>query len=83
VLHERTVSRLDALKEKTGAVSDSEVVRQALRLYELLIQEGAEGSRFFVGQNGHRIEVRLGALTDSRMAARAGAEEAGAEAVAL
>jgi metal-responsive CopG/Arc/MetJ family transcriptional regulator len=35
-LPESAVTRLDRLKEVTGAASDSEVIRQALRVYDAI-----------------------------------------------
>jgi Arc/MetJ-type ribon-helix-helix transcriptional regulator len=40
--------RLDDLIVKARASSASEVVRNALRFYEFVIEEGAEGSEFFL-----------------------------------
>lgn len=40
-LHQRTVDRLDSLKLRTEAGSYGEVVRQALRVYEIWLNEHA------------------------------------------
>jgi IS1 family transposase len=42
----RSLERLNALKEKTEAASYAEVVKNALRLYEALIEETESGKQF-------------------------------------
>jgi IS1 family transposase len=42
----RSMERLNALKEKTEASSYAEVVKNALRLYEALIEEAESGKQF-------------------------------------
>lgn len=42
------MERLNALKDKTEAASRAEVVRNALRLYEALIEEIESGTQFLV-----------------------------------
>ncbi len=42
----RSMERLNALKEKTEASSYAEVVKNALRLYEALIEETEGGKQF-------------------------------------
>jgi len=44
----RSMERLSALKAKTEASSYAEVVKNALRLYEVLIQEVESGKQFLV-----------------------------------
>ncbi len=44
----RSVERLNALKRKTEAASYAEVVKNALRLYEALIEETEAGKQFLV-----------------------------------
>lgn len=47
------VERLNALKAKTEAASYTEVVKNALRIYEALIAESGEGKQFLIrDQNG-------------------------------
>jgi hypothetical protein len=49
----RSVERLNALKVKTEASSYAEVVKNALRLYEALIEETEQGKKFLVrDENG-------------------------------
>jgi hypothetical protein len=48
VLHERTAERLDFLKRVTGAPSDSELVRSALQVYDLLIENALAGRRLII-----------------------------------
>jgi len=44
----RSMERLNALKTKTEASSYAEVVKNALRLYEALIEEVESGKQFLV-----------------------------------
>nr|WP_294504361.1 hypothetical protein [uncultured Rhodopila sp.] len=44
----RSMERLNVLKLKTEAASYAEVVKNALRLYEALIEETENGKQFFV-----------------------------------
>jgi hypothetical protein len=44
----RSLARLNALKVKTEASSYAEVVKNALRLYEALIEESEGGKQFLV-----------------------------------
>ena len=44
----RSMDRLNALKAKTEAASYAEVVKNALRLYEALIEEAESGKQFLV-----------------------------------
>ena len=46
----QAMGRLQQLKEKTEAASYAEVIRNALRLYEALIQEAERGAEFQVKQ---------------------------------
>jgi len=49
----RSMDRLNALKAKTEAASYAEVVKNALRLYEGLIEEVENGREFLIrDQNG-------------------------------
>jgi len=56
----RSVERLNALKLKTEASSYAEVVKNALRLYEALIEETERGNQFLVrDENGAVSPYRL------------------------
>lgn len=44
----RSMERLNALKAKTEAASYAEVVKNALRIYEALIEEAESGKQFLV-----------------------------------
>jgi hypothetical protein len=56
----RSIERLNVLKLKTEASSYAEVVKNALRLYEALIEETESGKQFFVrDENGTMIPYRL------------------------
>ncbi len=56
----RSMERLNALKVKTEASSYAEVVKNALRLYEALIEETESGKQFLVrDQDGTVSPYRL------------------------
>jgi hypothetical protein len=56
----RSMERLNTLKTKTEAASYAEVVKNALRLYEALIEETEAGKQFLVrDQNGVVAPFRL------------------------
>jgi hypothetical protein len=56
----RSMERLNALKAKTEATSYAEVVKNALRLYEALIEETESGKQFLVrDENGAVAPFRL------------------------
>jgi len=55
VLPERSAQRLDALKEKTEAATYTEVLKDALRLYEALIEEAENGNEFCIREKDGRI----------------------------
>ncbi len=56
----RSMERLNALKAKTEAASYAEVVKNALRLYEALIEETEDGKQFLVrDKNGVVAPLRL------------------------
>jgi hypothetical protein len=56
----RSMERLNALKTKTEAASYAEVVKNALRLYEALIEEDESGKQFLTrDKNGVVSPFRL------------------------
>ncbi len=56
----RSMERLNTLKSKTEASSYAEVVKNALRLYEALIEEAENGRQFLVrDKNGTVSPFRL------------------------
>lgn len=56
----KSMDRLNVLKIKTEAASYAEVVKNALRLYEALIEETESGKQFFVrDENGNMSPYRL------------------------
>ncbi len=56
----RAMERLNTLKRKTEATSYAEVVKNALRLYEALIEETEGGKQFLVRDpNGQVSPYRL------------------------
>lgn len=48
VLSKRTLMRLEVLKQKTEAASLSEVLKNALRVYDALVEEAEQGHDFLV-----------------------------------
>ena len=61
-LGDKSLSRLESLREKVEAASTSEVIRDALRLYEFLVCESEKGAEFFVkrpNEDLSRLEVFL------------------------
>jgi hypothetical protein len=59
-LPERSITRLQILKSKTEAASYAEVIKNALRLYEAVIEEDEAGSKFFVKTvDGSLTEYKL------------------------
>src|SRR5207253_930117 len=60
ILHEGSDKRLDELRQRTGAPSDSEVVRRALLLYCILVNECARASKLTLRYpDGVFAEVRF------------------------
>lgn len=56
----RSMERLNALKVKTEAASSAEVVKNALRLYEALIEDTESGKQLFVrDENGTMSPYRV------------------------
>jgi len=56
----QAMERLQQLKDKTEAASYAEVIRNALRLYEALIQEADRGAEFQVkGPDGVAVPYRI------------------------
>jgi Arc/MetJ-type ribon-helix-helix transcriptional regulator len=56
----QAMERLQQLKEKTEAASYAEVIRNALRLYEALIQEAERGAEFQVKEpDGTSVPYRI------------------------
>jgi hypothetical protein len=53
----RSLERLKALQEKTEAASYAEVVRNALQLYEALINEVDEGKTIYVEKDGAYVRL--------------------------
>jgi hypothetical protein len=59
-LPQRSYERLKSLKDKTEAASYSEVLKNALRLYESVIDQYEDGKRLFVkGEDGALIEYKV------------------------
>ena len=59
-LPERSMARLQELRSKTEATSYAEVVKNALRLYEAIVQETEAGKKFLVqAPGGDTIEYKI------------------------
>jgi hypothetical protein len=59
-LPEKSMDRLLSLKEKTEAASYAEVIKNALRLYENMINQHENGNRFFLkDSNGSITEYQV------------------------
>jgi predicted DNA-binding protein len=50
-------ARLDILKAKTEAATYAEVVKNALRIYEALIEESETGKRFFMRDEAGGVTI--------------------------
>lgn len=50
-------ARLDKLVETTEAASYAEVVRNALRLYEVAVDEAARGGGLFMLKDGEHVPI--------------------------
>jgi hypothetical protein len=59
ILQERSAARLDELRSRTGASSDSEVVRQALTIYETLVNKTIEGCEFIIRDPRKKTECQF------------------------
>ncbi len=59
-LGEDAIARLDAVRARTGAASRSEVIRQALKVYDFLSAEEAKGGRILIEQpDGRIIQIKI------------------------
>jgi hypothetical protein len=52
VLPERTMERIDKIKQLTSASSYTDVIKAALLSYEALVEFAAENKKFFVKEKG-------------------------------
>ena len=56
----QAMERLQRLKEKTEAASYAEVIRNALRLFEALVEEHAKGAEFALKQpSGETVAYKI------------------------
>ncbi|MCU1386449.1 MAG: hypothetical protein JWL71_5146 [Acidobacteria bacterium] len=56
----QAMERLQKLKERTEAASYAEVIRNALRLFEALVEEHEKGSEFALrGPNGELVAYKI------------------------
>jgi hypothetical protein len=59
-LSQSSFERLNRLKDLVEAPSYTEVMKDALRLYEFVIQKDSEGSNFLVrSKNGDMAEIKI------------------------
>jgi hypothetical protein len=56
VLPERSAQRLSMLVEKTEAKGYTDVMRNALRLYEAIVEETEQGNEIFIRGRGGEIK---------------------------
>ena len=56
-LPDSAITRLEELKQRTGAASDSEVIRQALRVYQAITQD--DGAEVIIREKATGRENRL------------------------
>jgi hypothetical protein len=67
ILHSRSATRLDALRKSTNASSDSKLVREALRVYDLLVENALAGKRLVVRDaKGNEEAFRIPGLRERR-----------------
>ena len=63
-LTDQSFERLGMLKKRVDAASSSEVMKEALRLYDYLVEMDIRGARFFIEERGRtQVEVKLFATT--------------------
>jgi hypothetical protein len=63
-LTDQSFERLKKLKKRVDAASSSEVMKEALRLYDYLTDMDINGARFFIEERGRtQMEVKLFATT--------------------
>lgn len=55
----KSYDRIERLKETTEASSYAEVVKNAIRLYEYLVEQDSKGCKFYVENNEERTSVAL------------------------
>ena len=59
-LTEKSFERLKDLKNKAEAGSYSEVMKDALRVYEFVLSKDLEGSKFFIEEAGKALtEIKI------------------------
>jgi hypothetical protein len=58
---ERSVARLKALQERTEAVSYAEVIKNALRVYEVIVEQIDNGGEVLIRKDG--VTERLGVFS--------------------
>ncbi len=60
VVSRRTQNRLNELKDKTDSATYAEVFKNALRLYDALIEEAEKGNEFLVRDDeGHITSYKI------------------------
>lgn len=60
ILPTKSVDRLHALKEATEAATVSEVIRNAIRVYEALVEQVKIGNKIIIqSRNGDMTQIRM------------------------
>ena len=58
-LGQDSLKRLAAVQERTGATSQSEVIRNALRVYDYLSEQEAQGRTILIEQDDRSVQLKL------------------------
>jgi hypothetical protein len=59
-LSERAFERLKTLKDKVEATSYTEVMKDALRLYDYMLSKDLEGAKFYIEEDGRpKAEIKI------------------------
>jgi len=58
-LGEKAIERLDALRDRVDAATDSEVIREALQLYEYFVKEIDAGTEFYVKRRNTKEPTKI------------------------
>lgn len=60
VLTRETLERIDVVKERVNAITRAEVLRNALKVYDMIIEEVAKGNEILIRENGGDLsKIRL------------------------
>lgn len=67
ILPDRTVSRIESIKQTTMASSATDVIRNALLTYEALVEFASEGKKFFMKKDGDPSYIPINFVFDVRL----------------